>query len=456
MSEPKRSVMKRCLISLTVVGVLATACGGGGGGVPSPVDTSSNASHAPVTLNLWSFYTTHEIKQYNAVLDSFRAKYPWITIVHTPGKSDQDYVRAINAGQPPDMTISAGPDSVAKFCSTKAYQDLAPFLAQDGMDITKIIPDQALRYTSYKGVQCTLPVLSDAYGIYYNTDMFAQKGITSPPKTLSELEADAKALTVMNPDGTIKVAGFMPLNSFYENANFFLGNNTQSKWYDANGKSAFASDPSWAALLEWQKKFITDVYGPDGYKKLTAFFAGALKGADSEFSSSNAFEVGKIAMLFDGEWRTAFIKEDKATVNYATAPFPVADNIANLYGLGQIGGDVIGIPRDAQHPAEAWLLEKFLATDSQAQATLGETLGNVPTTFEALKDPVLAADPHFKTFLDIFANPKSGFKELTPIGDGDQTLWSAFVDKWEAGNVPDLAGGLQGLATQIDNQSSLG
>ncbi len=59
--------------------------------------------------------------------------------------------------------------------------------------------------------QCTLPVLSDAYGLYYNNDMFTQQGITAPPKTLSELETDAKALTVMNPDGSIKVAGFMPL-----------------------------------------------------------------------------------------------------------------------------------------------------------------------------------------------------------------------------------------------------
>jgi hypothetical protein len=35
-------------------------------------------------------------------------------------------------------------------------------------------------------------------------------------------------------------------------------------------------------------------------------------------------------------------------------------------------------------------------------------------------------------------------------------LWSSFVDKWEAGGVPDLQQGLQDLATQIDNQLQLG
>ncbi len=212
---------------------------------------------------------------------------------------------------------------------------------------------------------------------------------------------------------------------------------------DSNGKSAFASDPSWAALLEWQKKLIADVYGPDGYKKLTAF-AAELGGPDSEWSTSHGFEVGKIAMLFDGEWRTAFIKDDKSTVNYATAPFPVADNIASLYGRGRSAAI-----RSASHGARSIPQRRGCWRSSwqpirKPKRTLAETLGNVPTTFEALKDPVLTADPHFKTFMEIFANPKSGFKELTPIGDGDQTLWSAFVDKWEAGKIPDPAGGSSG------------
>ncbi len=450
-----RSV-RRLVISVLAAGLVATACSATtGGGNASPVNTASGASHAPVTLNVWSFYTGREFKQYSDVLNAFTSKYPWITIHHTPGKVDQDYVRAINAGQAPDVAISAGPDNVAKFCSTQAYQDLTPFLQTDGMDISKIVPPQALRYTSYQGDQCTLPVLSDAYGLYYNTDMFASKRIASPPKSYTELVADAKKLTVFNPDGSIKIAGFVPISSFYENVNFFNGVYSGSTWYDAAGKSAFASDPSWAALLTWQKNFITSVFGSDGYNKLNRFY-GQLGGADSEFSSSQAFEVGKIAMLFDGEWRTAFIADDKAKVKWNTAPFPVADAVPSRYGAGQIGGDVLGIPKGAQHPAEAWLLVKYLATDTGAEIQLAKTLGNVPTTYDSLKDPSLTADPRFKVFLDIFANAQSDFKALTPIGSADADLWDAFIGKYEAGNAGDLQGGLQQLASQIDKQSSLG
>lgn len=447
---------RRIVLAVVALTMVAVACGGTTNAPPpSAVNTASGASHAPVTLNVWSFYSGREFKQYSDVLNAFTAKYPWITIHHTPAKNDSDYVLAINSGNSPDMTISAGPDSVAKFCTSHAYQDLTPFVKNDGMDLTKIIPEQALRYTSSQGIQCALPVLSDAYGLYYNNDMFAAKGITSPPKTFSELEADAKALTVLNPDGSIKVAGFVPITEFYEAPALYLGDFTGGQWYDSSGKSAFASDPTWAALLEWQKKFISDIYGPNGYSKLTAFFS-QIGGPNSEFSTSQAFETGKLAMNLDGEWRTAFIKSDNSKVNYTTAPFPVADAIASTYGRGQIGGDVIGIPRGAPHPAEAWLLVKYLATDTQAEIKLAETLGNVPTTFDSLKDPVLANDPHFKPFLDIFANTNSGFKQLTNIGAGDQTLWTAFVVKWEAGKVPDLQAGLAALASQIDKQALLG
>ena len=453
--EGRGTTMKRGLIGLAVAAMVAVSCTATGSSSVTPVNTSSGATHAPVTINVWSFYNGREFQQYDSVLADFHTLYPWITVNHTPNKSDAEIVQGINGGSPPDMTISQGPDNVAKFCSTGAMQDLTPFLQADGTDISKIIPAQALRYTSYNGDQCTLPVLSDAYGLYYNNAMFQAAHITSPPKTLSELEADAKKLTQFNPDGSIKVAGFMPLHAFYENANFFLGNFSGSKWYDANGKSAFASDPTWAAMLQWQKTMITDVYGANGVHLLQDFFAG-LGGANSEWGPAQGFDIGKVAMACDGEWRTAFIKQYQPKLSYSTAPMPVLDSIASTYGRGQIGGDVVAIPRGAPNAAAAWLLVKYLATNTSAELKLAYALGNVPTTFDALSTTKQASDPHFKPFLDVFSNPISDFKQLTPLGDADQTMWSNFVDNWEAGKVPDLQAGLQSLATQIDQQSALG
>jgi multiple sugar transport system substrate-binding protein len=464
--------MKRTTVFFVALTAVLAACTSGSDGgsasaapaectvqglsVPSGGSSAAPVSgQEPVTINLWSFYSGREFKQYCEVLQDFHAKYPWISIQHTGGKTDQDVLRAYGANTSPDLMISPGPDYVAKLCSSGAYSDLSAHLQADNIDLNSIIPEAATRYTSYQGNQCTLPVLSDAYGLYYNTDMFKAAKIDGPPKTLSELEADAKALTKYNDDGSIKVAGFVPLGSWYENPNFYNGNYTGGVWYDASGKSAFASDPSWAQLLQWQHDFITNVYGPDGYNKLQDFF-GRVGGPNSEWSSAHAFETEQVAMNFDGEWRNAFIADDGSKVKYATAPFAVADDKPELYGAGQIGGDVLGIPSNAQHPDAAWLLLQYLALNTQAEIKLATTLKNVPTTFEALKDPTLNNDPHFKVFLDIFGNANSGFRPITPIGSTDADLWDSFIDKWESGSVPDLQAGLQDLATQIDQQMALG
>ena len=466
--------MRRLLMVVAVVGLVASACSSSStaGLQPSAARSLTPAActtkgldvgsasagpsgEQPVTINLWSFYSGGEFKKYCEVLQDFHQKYPWISIQHTGGKSDQDIFRAVNSDTAPDMAITSGPDNVAKFCSANTYMDLATYLQRDNIDLAATVPDAALRYTSYNGDQCSLPVLSDAYGLYYNKDMFAKAGITGVPKTLSELQTDAKKLTVLNPDGSIKVAGYVPLQSFYESTQLYNGDYSGGIWYDQNGNSAFASDPSWANLLQWQKSFIADVYGSDGDHKLQEFFS-KLGGPDSEWSSSHGFETEQVAMMMDGEWRNAFIADDGSNVNYGTAPFPVADDTPDLYGAGQIGGDVVGIPSNAKNPDAAWLLLKYLALDTSAEVKLATILKNVPTTFESLKDPALNSDEHFKVFLQIFGNEHSGFKPLTPIGSTDADLWDSFIDKWESGGVTDLQGGLQDLATQIDNQLQLG
>ena len=49
---------------------------GSNNGPASVVDTASGASHAPVTLNVWSFYSGREFQDYSVVLNEFMAKYP--------------------------------------------------------------------------------------------------------------------------------------------------------------------------------------------------------------------------------------------------------------------------------------------------------------------------------------------------------------------------------------------
>jgi multiple sugar transport system substrate-binding protein len=446
--------MRRRLIGLLALALLAAACtAGGGGGSDQPAATvDPNAQHAPLTLTVWSDFSARELGVVTAGLKKATQKYPWLTVKHVGSKNDQDIQRAINGGTPPDVALSFTPDNAARYCDTGAWQDLNPYLTSSKVDKNKVWPEGVFSYTSFEGKQCALPMLTDAYGLYYNTDLFAKHGISAPPKTTAELADMAKKLTEYNPDGSIKVAGFVPLFGFYGSLTVdTLSHAYGAKWYDDSLKPTLTSDPNWAKMLTWQKAMVDAI----GYDKLQKF-AARLGGANSEFSAQNGFETGKIAMMIDGEWRNAFIEGDKSKVNYATAPFPVDADQAGLYGSGQIGGTIGGVPKGVKHPAESWLLLQFMTTDNDYLTTLAHGLKNVPSTFESLKDQQLQSDPHFKPFLDIFANQTSTFKPITPIGQTDTDLLGTFAQKWQAGKVPDLQAGLGQLDQQITKQLQLG
>jgi multiple sugar transport system substrate-binding protein len=436
--------MRRLLATLAVFVVVGAACTAGGGD-EAPATLNPSGSHEPVQLEIWGAWTGRELRQFNQIFDGFTEKYPWITVKSVGGVGDQKIINAINGGQPPDVVLSFTLDNVGQFCASGAWQDLTPYMQQTDFDLSQF-PEAALQYTSFSGSQCALPFLTDAYGLYYNQDMFDKAGIKEPPKTLSELVADAKKLTVFNPDGSIKVAGFVPWFGYYEFSTVVMGNMFNAKWYSEDGsESAVATDPAWKQLFEWQKQFV-DFYGADNLRRFVA-------GAGDEFSTAHDMYTERVAMNLDGEWRTAFIQNEKPDLNYGTAPMPVPDDQADNYGMGQIGGTIIGMPRGSPHPAEAWLLLQYMATDTNTLVYMANNVRNVPTTLDSLKSPDLDVTPQFQTFLDIFQNPLSHYKESSAIGSADQNILGAFAEKWQVGDE-ELDSGLQQAAQQINDQLS--
>ena len=213
-----------------------------------------------------------------------------------------------------------------------------------------------------------------------------------------------------------------------------------AKWLDSSKHSILAKQAGWSNWMKWLKSYVDWI----GYKKLVKFQAGL----GDEFSASNAFEVGKLAMNYDGEWRVAFIQAEHPKLNYGTAPLPVAN--PKLYGSGYINGTIIGIPKNGKHEAEAWDLVKYLTTNTHALAELSNGLRNVPSTSASLTSKELTPDAHFATFLKIFANKYSSTSPITAAGTAYTNAVQNFATKWQAGKVSNLASGLKKLDSQLD------
>ncbi|WP_158848286.1 ABC transporter substrate-binding protein [Saccharothrix deserti] len=433
--------LHRAALLCVAAAVSVTACAAGSG---SKTEQSGPAA-APgrddkFSLTVWSNYSGREQDEVTKALESFKKKYPNAEIKHEGSQDDDKITAGIRSGNPPDVAMSFTTDNIGQFCSSGSFQELKPYIERDDVDLGQI-PDAVRSYTEYKGNRCAMPMLSDVYGLYYNKDMLAEAGITAPPKTTAELLDFAKRTTKKAPDGTIEVAGFLPTMLFYANRPPIWAPNFGAKWETPDGKSGLAS-PEWAAMLEFQKQLV-DFYG---YENLERFRAGL----GQEYSNDHAFHQKKIAMMIDGEYRTAFLEDQAPDVRFGTAPFPTIK--PELYGIGFTTGTIMGVPKGAKNPGAAWELIKHLSFDTEAIVNLANGIKNIPSTKAALADPRLEVDENFKTFIDLATSGKLQGNPVTPIGDAHIKAIGDFATSWQAGKVPDLMAGLKEVDQQIDDQ----
>ena len=421
----------RALVALLV---LVAACAAA---VTALAGTSR--STGPTKLTVWVGWSARELGVFKQVVAEYDKAHPNVTVDVAGSINDNKIVAAIRAGNAPDVVSSFNSYNVGTYCSSGGWIDLGPLMKQSGIQASSF-PAASQYYTQYNGTRCALPLLADDYGLYYNKALFKAAGISGPPKTIDELTADAKKLTKFNPDGSIKVLGLDPFVGFYENVPERWVTSWGAKWLDGQNKSILSKQPGWSDWLKWQRSFIDWV----GYNKLVKFQAGL----GDEFSASNAFEVGKLAMNLDGEWRVAFIQAEHPKLAYGTAPMPTAN--PSLYGSGYINGTIIGIPKNGKHETEAWALVKYLTTNTHALAELSNGLRNVPSTQASLTSKELTPDAHFATFLKIFGNPHSTTSPITAAGVSYTNQVQNFATKWQAGKVSNLSSGLQSLDKQLD------
>jgi len=421
----------RALVALLVlVGACAAA-------VAAVAGTSR--STGPTKLTVWVGWSARELGVFQKVVAEYDQAHPNVTVDVVGSINDDKIVAAIRAGTAPDVVSSFNSYNVGTYCSSGGWINLGPLMKQSGISAS-LFPAATQYYTQYDGTRCALPLLADDYGLYYNKTLFKSAGISGPPKTIAELTADAKKLTKFNPDGSIKVLGLDPFIGFYENVPERWVTAWGAKWLDGQNNSILSKQPGWSQWLKWQRSYIDWV----GYDKLVKFQAGL----GDEFSASNAFEVGKLAMNLDGEWRVAFIQAEHPKLDYGTAPMPTAK--PSLYGSGYINGTIIGIPKNGKNQAEAWDLVKWLTTNTHALAELSNGLRNVPSTQASLTSKELTPDAHFATFLKIFGNPNSTTSPITAAGVSYTNLVQNFATKWQAGKVSSLSSGLSSLDKQLD------
>jgi multiple sugar transport system substrate-binding protein len=242
--------MKSRLMAAAAIGVAALAAVAGCSSSSSS-SSSSASTNAKVTLTFFGAdYGTgpsnSTTKYWNAVATAFHQAHPNITVnVQTVNWTDF-------------------PTKSATLIQNKQYPDImegnpAPPYAQSGLIypasdvlspsvVSNLIP-KFLKDGQYQGVNYGIPFTTSTRAMYYNKKIFAAAGISAPPKTWAELQADA---------AKIKAKGFigygMPLGSEEAQAElllWFLGNG--GGYLSSSGKYAINS-PQNVATLTFMKQ----------------------------------------------------------------------------------------------------------------------------------------------------------------------------------------------------------
>jgi multiple sugar transport system substrate-binding protein len=417
----------------------AAACTGDGGG------GSNDNPDAETTITFWHGWSADsEVAAIQATVDAFEKENPNIHVNVVGNITDDKINQALRAGGPkaPDVVSSFTTDNVGQFCTSGAFVDLNPFMEEAGIDPAATFPAAQLEYTQYEGNLCALPLLGDAYGLYYNKDAFAAAGIKEPPKTLSEFDADAVKLTKTSGDSYSQL-GFMPNYHGYESTITHFAAQWSPEYFDGDGNSNVADDPAFKDTFEWQEGLVDKLGGYDKLEKYRTTFG-------DEFGAKNPFMTGQVAMAIDGEWRAGMIDADAPDLNYGVAPFPVPDDQADQYGKGYITGTIVGIASTSEKQNAAWRFVQFLTSDTQAVVDFANAIHNVPSTQEALASPDVSQDPNFQAFVQIAQNPDSNTTPASPNGGAYQLTLQDLGYAIESGKETDVDAGLKKAADQID------
>jgi multiple sugar transport system substrate-binding protein len=434
---PRKAVLAAASIVLLATG--GTGCTGSSG------SGATDDPNAKTTITFWHGWSAPaEVKAIQENIARFEKAHPNIKVKVVGNINDDKLNQALRAGgsNGPDVVSSFTTSNVGKFCSSGAFADLKPFIEKSKLDLDAIIPKPMLEYTEFEGTRCALPLLGDAYGLYYNKDAFEAAGIKSPPKTWTEFAEDAKKLTKSKGDSYAQL-GFMPNFHGYETVVDHYMSQWDHSYFDRSGKSNIAEDPAFAEMFTYQKKLVGDL---GGFRKLERY----RNTFGDEWGAKHPFQTGQVAMQLDGEWRLGMAKDAGVKFEIGTAPMPVADDEVDEYGKGFLSGTIMGIAPQSEKQNAAWELMKYMTTDTEAVVSFANAIHNVPSTFDALKSPDLKVEGGFKTFVEIARHPGSNTPPASVNGATYQTTLQDFGYQYESGKVKDLKAGLKKTADQID------
>jgi N,N'-diacetylchitobiose transport system substrate-binding protein len=344
------------------IGILAAACSG------SP--SSGTASNQPNSLTIWLMNGSAPQSIVDGVNADFKAKHPNVTVnVQIQQWSDitTKLDTAFAGSSPPDV-VELGNTLVAKYSAAGALSNLTSQKSSFENSSTWL---QSLTDSCTVGgrLYC-VPYYAGSRAVVYRKDMFANAGITAPPKSMDEWMQDGQALMNAYKSDSDFSALYYPGKYWYAALPFI---------WDNGGDIAKQSGGKWTGTLDsaGSQQGLTTLAG------MVSKLSRADKTGD-ELNQDAAFVQGHIAQLIANGWEIGVITDPKTgdpSLKDKLGVFPIPSHVAGQSAPVFLGGSDLGIAAKskAQGYSQEWigLLE---GKKWQTQmATVGQVIPNTTT-----------------------------------------------------------------------------
>ena len=358
----------------------------------SSSSSSSSGSSAPTTITYWASNQGTSLQDDQQVLAPQIAKFtqqtgikvnvqviPWTTLL-------TQITAATVSGKGPDV-LNIGNTWSASLQATGAFLPFTSSVMSDIGGSGRFLAGSLSATGAAGQPPVAVPLYSLAYGLYYNKAQFAAAGISGPPTTWAQFDADAKKLTTNGHWGLTLEAGQIPENVHLA---FELSQQQGGSFFNSAGQPTFDTPQNVAAIEQMIDFMQTD-------KVANPSDAQYSKGTEALTDYAN----GKAAMVF---WQAASGSLAKlgipaSDIGVAPLPLPSPMPPGGKKVTSMVAGINIAIFKDTKNLTAAKEFVKFM-TSTPEQESLNATYGSLPTVSPAYSDPAFNT-PAVNTFRSI-------------------------------------------------------
>ncbi|HVN75524.1 MAG TPA: sugar ABC transporter substrate-binding protein [Thermoanaerobaculaceae bacterium] len=344
---------------------------------------ASGCGHASreTTVRFWGLGREGEVVQ--PLLRAFERSNPGVRVETQQipfTAAHEKILTAFVGGSTPDVA-QLGNTWIPELVALDALEPLGPRLARSSVKPVDFFPG-IWATNEIDGEPFGVPWYVDTRVLFYRSDLFAQAGVSRPPRSWEEWRDDLRRVETL--PGGERYGVLLPIDEWAQPVVFAL--QAHADLLAEGGRRGDFRDPAFRRAFDFYVSLFKERLAPP-------------LGIAQVANPYQQFADGYFASWITGPWNLSEFRNRMPADHqgdWTTAPLP-APAEADYPGVSLAGGSSLVIFRDSPQKELAFRLIEYVA-GVQAQVEFYRVIGDLPARVAAWDDPAIAGEPRLAAF----------------------------------------------------------